>query len=241
MLQVTKRLKHKLNALKHGVFAKGIAPWEDSKKFEALRQKWRNYFDPSDPLLEAALEEIVMVDWQRERNRNSMVLYALCEPFGQVVAQYRGQMWTDVANKLLSERDQELSRLINAIEHLANSCDQIADPKYSKRLVKATDTMRRDFRRLVNQHQISREFFMGIGAENAKQAERAVELNAHFQKLYTLYIQLAQYVDSQKKLKPARIEHSKSTADDTFDDVEFEEIDPKTTSHSSSIVDQPKH
>ena len=69
--------------------------------------------------------------------------------------------------------------------------------------------MKDDVRRIANQGQMILEFFMGIGEENAKQAERAIELNAQFHKLFTHYMQLEEYVAARNKLRPTSIEHLK--------------------------------
>jgi hypothetical protein len=65
-------------------------------------------------------------------------------------------------------------------------------------------------RRIANLSQNSLEFFIGLGEENAKQADRAIQLNAHLQKTYTHYLQLEEYVTTKNKLQPARIEHLKA-------------------------------
>jgi hypothetical protein len=207
MLQMTAKLTAKLLALKHSVFSKGKAPWEDANEFEANRTKWREHFKPFDPLLEGAAEEVAMMDWLRRRNRNSLVLYALCEPFGQLVAQHQGQEWTDAASKLLKKRDEDFSSIIDAHKCLTEWAKASNDPKLEKRILKELASIKEELRRIANVSQLSLEFFMGIGEENAKQAERATQLNAGFQKLYTQYLQLEEYLIAKNKLHPPRIEH----------------------------------
>jgi hypothetical protein len=211
MLLMTAKLKAKLAALKHSVNSKGKAPWEDANEFDGNRRKWHEYLRPSDPLLEEAAEEIAMVDWQRRRNRNSLLLYALCAPFGQMVAYHSDQEWTDVASKLLEKRDEDFTKIVAAHRHLEELTKRSVDPKTEKRIKKALANIQSDLRRIANQGDATLEFFMGIGEENAKQAERAVELNAHLHKLITFYLQLEEYAAVQNKLRPSRIEHVNDT------------------------------
>jgi hypothetical protein len=209
MLQMTAKLKAKLSALTHSVYSKGKAPWEDPNEFEAHRRKWRDCLAPSDPLLEAAAEEVAMFDWLRRRNRNSGLLYALCEPFGQIVAQYPEQEWSDVANKLLRKRDEDFTTIVDTHKRLQEWAKGSNDPKFEEQLLKALAKLQHELRRIANQGEVALEFFMGIGEENAKQAERAIELNAGFHKAYTHYMQLEEYAAARKKLRPACIEHFK--------------------------------
>ena len=211
MLQMTGQLRAKLMALKHGVHSKGKAPWEDTDEFEANRRKWLDYLGPSDPLLKEAAEEIAMLDWQRQRNRNALLLYALCDPFGQIVAQHTGQEWSDAANKLLKKRDEDFSSIVAAHKQLQEWVAKgNSDAKLAKQILKELARIEEQLRRIANLSQNSLEFFMGLGEENAKQAERAIQLSAHLQKLYTHYIQLEDYVAAKNKLRPARIEHMKA-------------------------------
>jgi hypothetical protein len=209
MLQMTAKLKAKLTALKHSVHSKGRAPWEDADAFEANRRKWREYLRPFDPLLEEACEELAMLDWQRRRNRKSLLLYALCEPFGQIIAQHPDQEWTDVATNLLKKRDEDFSRIIDALKHLQEWAKQINDPKLEKRILNQLADIQSVLRRIASLQEITLEYFMGLGEENRKQAERAIEFNASLHKLFTHYMQLEEYVAARNKLRPACIEHSR--------------------------------
>ncbi len=222
MLRMTAKLKAKLTALKHSVHSKGKAPWEDTDAFEANRRKWREYLHPSDPLLEEACEELAMLDWQRRRNRTSLLLFALCEPFGQIIAQHPEQEWTDVATNLLKKRDEDFSKIVDSHKELHEWAKRINDPKLEKRIVNELVEIQSVLRRIAGQQEVVLEYFMSLGEENRKQAERAIELNAHLHKLFTYYMQLEEYVAARNKLRPACIQHFK---------------DEPTTPRSSHSVD----
>jgi hypothetical protein len=53
MLRQTTRLKSKLNALRHGTYAKSaLLPWEDAEEFAALRKKTLSALRPWHQMLE---------------------------------------------------------------------------------------------------------------------------------------------------------------------------------------------
>ncbi len=168
MLQMTGQLKAKLKALKHGVHSKGLAPWEDINEFEANRKKWFDSLRPFDPLLKEAAEQIAMMDWLRQRNRNSFVLYALCEPFGQMVAQQPGETWTDSASKLLQKRDEDFSTIVDAHKRLKEWVKRTDDPKLEKQILDELASIGDDLRRIAKDSQASLEFFLGIGKPSAR-------------------------------------------------------------------------
>jgi hypothetical protein len=77
----------------------------------------------------------------------------------------------------------------------------------AKRVLKELAGIEEQLRRIANLSEKSMEFFMGLGEENAKQADRAIQLNAHLQKAYTHYFQLEEYVTTKSNLQ---LEHLKT-------------------------------
>ena len=225
MLGQTKRLKSKLNALRHGVFAKsGLTPWEDPEEFAAHQKKTVSALKPWHLMLEQMAEEIVWFQWLLIRNQRSSLLYALCEPFGREVAKHKGQDdWTVVASNLISQRDAGLSSIAEAGRSIIAMGRHIDDPKQSKRFEKIGTKIAVGLNRVARQYELSSEYFLGLADETIKQADRAMELLAHLRKTREQYFELEQWLVTRNKLVPQLEEKRASDTDAEFDDLSVDD------------------
>jgi hypothetical protein len=203
MLHHTKRLKSKLNALRHGIYSKsGLLPWEDPEEFAARRRKTLDSLRPWHPMLEQTAEEIVMLEWMLVRNQRSTLFYALCEPFGREIAKYKGKDWTENANKLISQRDAALLPIAEASRAIIGSAAHVDEPKQSKRLEKIGKKIAIGINRIAKKFELTSAFFLGLDDQNLKQAQRAMEIQTHLQKMRAQYFELEQWLVTRNKLVP---------------------------------------
>jgi hypothetical protein len=225
MIRQSNRVKSKLNALKHGFYGKfGLLPWEKTEDFEAMREKILSSLRPWDPILEKIADEIVMMEWLLLRNQRSSLLYALCEPFGRAVEKHRNDDdWTAVASKLINQRDAGILPIAKASQIIIKSH---SNPKQSRRLEKLGKIIASGINRVAHQYELTSEYFLGLDDQTMKQAERAMELQSHLQKMRAQYFDLEQWLVTRNKLVPQLEVKPASDTDAEVDDLMADDEEP---------------
>jgi hypothetical protein len=224
---------NKYNALKHGVSSEqGLLPNEKATDYAALEAKWRGGFQPHHILLENIFTGMVHNRWQRIRSRQATAKFASLHPFGRAVAEAAGGGgggggdWDETARKLLSDLDTRLKTLEQAAESLTTQAANTENAADKKRLSKAADKLANAAQRIANQHDMAMEFFLGIGDETRKQADRDADLDAKLNKLLTSYFQYEQMLATRDKQLPQKSRQSSADAHDFINELP-EKLEPK--------------
>jgi hypothetical protein len=224
------RNPNRYNALKHGVSSKhGLLPYEKATDYASLEAQWRREFRPHAMLLEDTFAGMIDNRWQRKRSRQAPAIFASLHPFGRAVAEAAGGGdWDETARKLLSDLDTQLKKLEQAAELLTKQAATTENAADKKRLSKAADKLANAAQRIADRHDMAMEFFVGIGNETRKQADRDAELDGKFHKLLTSYFQYEQMLATRDKQLPQKNRQSSTDAHDDFIDELPEKLEPKT-------------
>jgi hypothetical protein len=230
----------KYNALKHGVSSKlGLLPWETNKDYELLQAEWRKQLRPHGAILKTLFEGIVRNRWQSQRNRQAAALFVTCHPFGRAVAEVAGDgNWSETASKLLGDVDAQLMRLIEFAKSLGDHSANFANADDRKRLLKAAETCVIAAQRIGDRYELAVDFFLGLGDEIRKQADRDAELNGKLNKLLTGYFQVEQMLLTREKYVMEVSRQSLTDDNDGFADAlpeksESKEVHPAANKDAS--------
>jgi len=219
----------KFNAIKHGVSSKhGLLPYEKATDYAALEVQWRRELQPHGTVLEDRFAAIVHNRWQLERSRQAPAIFASCHPFGCAVAEAVGEGdWVETARKLLSDLNAQLEKLEQVAESLRKQAATTENAADKKRLSNAADKWADAAQRIADRHDMAMEFFLGLGDEIRKQADRDAELDGKFNKLLTSYFQHEQMLATRDKQLPQKSRQSSADAHDDFIDELPEKSEPK--------------
>jgi hypothetical protein len=217
------------NALKHGVSSRqGLLPNENAKDYAALEEKWRRDLRPHGTVLEDRFAGIVRNRWQQKRNDQAAANFVACHPFGSAVAEAAGEGdWVETARKLLSDLNAQLAKIVQVAESLRKQAATTENAADKKRLSKAADKWADAAQHIADRHDMAMEFFLGLGDENRKQADRDAELDGRFNKLLTSYYQHEQMIATRDKQPPQKSRQSSANVHDEFIDELPEKSEPK--------------
>ena len=220
---------NRYNALKHGVSSKhGLLPYEKATDYASLKAQWRRELQPHGTVLEDRFGAIVHNRWQLERSRQAPAIFASCHPFGCAVAEAVGEGdWVETARKLLSDLYAQLAKIVQVAESLREQAATTENAADKKRLSKAADKWADAAQRLADRHDMAMEFFLGLGDEIRKQADRDAELDGKFNKLLTSYFQHEQMLATRDKQLPQKSRQSSADVHDEFIDELAEKSEPK--------------
>ena len=220
---------NKYNALKHGVSSKhGLLSYEKATDYASLEAQWRRELRPHGTLLEDRFAAIVHNRWQLERSRQATAIFASCHPFGRAVTEAAGEGdWDETARKLLSDLDTQLKKLEQAAESLRKQAATTENAADKKRLSKAADKLANAAQRIADRFDMAMEFFLGIGDETRKQADRDTELDGKFNKLLTTYFHYEQMGATRDKQLPQKSRQSSADVHDDFIDELPKKLEPK--------------
>ena len=215
------------NALKHGVSSRhGSLPWENPDDYASLEAQWRPELRPHGPVLEDLFAGIVRNRWLRQRNSQAMALFVACHPFGLAVAEAAGEGdWVETAGQHVGDHNAKLITLVQTAESLKKQAATAETAADSKRLIKAAEKYADAAPRLAAQYEQAMAFFLGIGNEIKKQADREVELDGRLNKLLTGFFQVEQMLATREKLVP-HVSHHASAEDPDFEEL-HEKSEPK--------------
>lgn len=172
------------NAVKHGVSSRhGLLPWENPDDYASLQAQWRRELRPHGAILEDLFAGIVRNRWLRQRNVQAVALFVACDPFGRAVQRRSDGSWSDTADKLLGHVNERLQKLAAAAEALekraANGSHDVAE---SKQLTRSAAKLSDTVQTCASCYESAMAFFVGLGDEIEKQADRDIELDAKFNK-----------------------------------------------------------
>ena len=219
----------KFNAIKHGVSSKhGLLPYEKATDYAALEAQWRRELRPHGTLLEDRFASIMRNRWLQKRNDQAAATFVACHPFGRAVAEAAGEGdWVETARKLLSDLDAQLAKIVQVAELLRKQAATTENAADKKRLSKAADKWADAAQRIADRHDMAMEFFLGLGDEIRKQADRDAELDGKFNKLLTSYFQHQQMLATRDKQLPQKSRQSSADAHDDFINELPEKSEPK--------------
>jgi predicted ribosome quality control (RQC) complex YloA/Tae2 family protein len=219
----------KFNSLKHGVSSRhGLLPREKAEDYAALEAQWCRELRPHGTILEDRFTSIVRNGWQLERSSQAPAIFASCHPFGRAVAEAIGEGdWDETARKLLSDLNAQLKKLEQVAESLRKQAATTENAADRKRLIKAAEKWADAAQRIADRHDMAMEFFLGLGDEIRKQADRDAELDGKFNKLLTSYFQHEQMLATRDKQLPQKSRQSSADAHDDFIDELPEKPAPK--------------
>jgi hypothetical protein len=219
----------KYNALKHGVSSRyGLLPHEAAKDYAALDAQWRLELQPHGTVLENRFASIVRNRWQLERSNQAPAIFASCHPFGRAVAEAVGEGdWVETARKLLSDLNAQLEKLDQFAESLRKRAATTENAADKKRLIKAAEKWAGALQHIADRHDMAMEFFLGLGDEIRKQADRDAELDGRFNKLLTSYFHDEQMLATRDKQLPQKSRQSSADVHDEFIDELAEKSEPK--------------
>ena len=194
------------NALKHGVSSRqGLLPNENATDYAALEAQWRRELQPHGIVLEDRFASIVRNRWQQKRNDQATADFVACHPFGRAVAEAAGDGdWVETARKLLSNLDVQLTKIVQVAESLREQAATTENAADKKRRSKAADKLAGAVQRIANGNNMAMDFFVGLGDESKKQADRDAELDGRFNKLLTSYFQYEQILATRDKQLPQK-------------------------------------
>lgn len=217
------------NALKHGVSSRqGLLPWENPDDYASLEAQWRPELWPHGPVLEDLFAGIVRNRWLRQRNAQAMAIFVACHPFGRAVAEAaREGDWVETAGQYVGDLNPKLITLVQTAESLKKQAATAETAADCKRLIKAAEKYADAGPRLAAQYEQAMAFFLGVGDEIKKQADRDVELDGRFNKQLTGYFQAEQMLATRDKLLPQKNRQSSADDHDDFDDELPEKSEPK--------------
>ena len=135
--------------------------------------------------------------------------------------------WDETARKLLSDLDTQLKKLEQAAESLRKQAATTENAADKKRLSKAADKLANAAQHIADRHDMAMEFFLGVGDETRKQADRDAELEGKFNKLLTTYFHYEQMGATRDKQLPQKSRQSSAGAHDDFIDELPEKLEPK--------------
>jgi hypothetical protein len=220
---------NRYNALKHGVSSKyGLLPYEKATDRAELEAQWHREFQPHAMLLEDTFASMIDNRWQRKRSRQAPAIFASCHPFGRAVAKAAGEGdWDETARKLLSDVYAQVGKLVQVAESQRKQAATTENAADKKRFSKAADKLANAAQRIADQLRMAMEFFVGIGDETRKQADRDAELDGKFNKLVTTYFYHEQMLATRDKQVPQKSRQSSADAHDDFIDGLPEKLEPK--------------
>ena len=219
----------KFNAIKHGVSSRhGLLPWENAMDYAELEAQWRREFRPHGTLLADRFASMMRNRWQQERNSQATALSGACHPFGRAVAEAAGEGdWVETARKILSDVNAQLKTLVQFAAALEKRLPTFENAADKKRLIKVTEKYADAAQRIADRHDMAMEFFLGLGDEIRKQADRDTELDGKFSKLVTNYFQSEQMLATRDKQLPQKSRQTSADAHDDFIDELPEKSEPK--------------
>jgi hypothetical protein len=207
-----------------------LLPWEKAKDYAALEAQWRRELRPHGTVLEDQFACIMRNRWLRQRNSQAMAIFVACHPFGRAVAEAAGEGdWVETAGQQVGDLNPKLITLAQTTEPLRKQAATTENAADGKRLSKAADKLGDAAQRLAAQYEQAMKFFLGLGDENKKQADRDVELDGRFNKLLTSYFQVEQMLATRDKQLPQKSRQSSVDARDEFIDELSEKSEPKAT------------
>jgi hypothetical protein len=217
------------NAFKHGVSSRhGLLPWEKAADYASLEAKWRRELQPHGAVLEDLFAGIVRNRWLRERNSQAMAIFVTCHPFGRAVADAAGAGdWVEAARKHLGDLNAGLITLVQTAELLKKQAAASENTSVGKQRSKAAEKWADGAPRIAAQYEQAMAFFLGLGDEIKKQADRDTELDGKFHKLLTSYFQVEQMLATREKLLPQLSRQSSADDHDDFADELPENPAPK--------------
>ena len=219
----------RFNAIKHGVSSRqGLLSWEKAKDYAALEAQWRGELRPHGTVLEDRFAGIMRNRWQQKRNDQAPSLFIACHPFGRAVAEAAGEGdWVETAGKLLSDLNAQLKKVGQVAESLTEQAATTENAADKKRRSKAADKLAGAVQRIANGNNMAMDFFVGLGDESKKQADRDAELDGRFNKLLTSYFQYEQMLATRDKQLPQKSRQSSADVHDEFADELSEKSEPK--------------
>ena len=225
----------KFNAIKHGVSSRhGLLPWENAMDYAELEAQWRREFRPHGTLLADRFASMMRNRWQQERNSQATALSVACHPFGRAVAEAAGGGdWVEAARRHLDGVNARLITLMQTGEQFKKQAVRAETAAEVKRLITAAEKCADAAQRIATENEQAMKFFLGIGDESKKQADRDVELDGKFNKLLTSYFQVEQMLVTRVKLVPHLSHHTSADDLGDFDDELPEELESKG-GHSTS-------
>jgi hypothetical protein len=219
----------KYNALKHGVSSmQGLLPNEKPEDYAALEAQWVHEYQPHGMILKSVVTCIVRNRWLSLRNSQSMAIFVSCHPFGRAVAEAAGDGdWVETARKLLSDLNAQLKKIGQAAESLCEQAATTENAADKKRLSKAAAKLADAAQHIANRHDMAMEFFLGLGDEIKKQADRDMDLDGKLDKLMTSYYRNEQMLATREKHPPFVSHQSSVDVHDEFIDELPENSEPK--------------
>jgi hypothetical protein len=223
------------NAVKHGVSSRhGLLPGENREDYASLEAQWRGELQPRGPILNNLLDGIVRNRWLGKRNSQATAIFAACHPFGRAVAAAAGGGdWVEAARRHLDGVNARLITLMQTGEQFKKQAVRAETAAEVKRLITAAEKCADAAQRIATDNEQAMKFFLGIGDESKKQADRDVELDGKFNKLLTSYFQVEQMLVTRVKLVPHLSHHTSADDLGDFGDELPEELESKG-GHSTS-------
>lgn len=228
--QMTKIVNPKIfSAFKHGVSSKqGLLPYEKAKDYAALEAQWDRELRPHGMILKNLVTGIVRNLWLQLRNAQATAIFAACHPFGRTVAEAAGEGdWVEAARKQFDDLNARHITLVQTAELLRKQAVTNENVTDRKRRNKAADKLADAAQRIATQYEQAMKYFLGVGGENKKQADRDVEFDGKLNKHLTKFFDFEQMLATRDKLLPQK--NRQSSADDynDFDDELPEKSEPK--------------
>ena len=217
------------NALKHGVSSKqGVLSYEKVEDYAALKAQWDRELQPHGLILKNLITGIVRNLWLQLRNVQATAIYASCHPFGRTIAEAAGDGdWIEAARKHSDDLNARHITLVQTAELLRKQAVTIENAADRKRRNKAADKLADAAQRIATQYEQAMQYFLGVGDENKKQADRDVEFDGKLNKQLTKYFDFEQMLATRDKQLPQKSRQSSADVHDEFIDELAEKPEPK--------------